>query len=219
MWSVQAVALSYWTKIPLDEEAKDLRIPAPDKRIEAQVRPDGGKDEGMPEVRIYRDGILVGKPITVFAHPELLWAPDSKAFTITSTGGGLVGNWQTTVYQVGSDTITPVNASALVRRDLSRNYPPCFAYRNNPQPCTTSEIKRMRQTLDWINVAAIKWIDESQRLLVVAQVPCSSGYGKNMCEYVGYEIAVPSGRILGRYRATEFQKRFGRFCGSWPHNK
>jgi hypothetical protein len=66
-----------------------------------------------------------------------------------------------------------------------------------------------------VNVAAIRWTERSNRLLMMAWVPDSSSFGANLGRYNGYEVETRTGRILRRYDQREFKQRFGKYCGDW----
>jgi hypothetical protein len=41
--------------------------------------------------------------------------------------------------------------------------------------------------------------------VVLAQVPCTSSFGGIMCQALGYELEVPSGKILKRMEPSAFK--------------
>jgi hypothetical protein len=47
--------------------------------------------------------------------------------------------------------------------------------------------------------------------VVLAQVPCTSNYGGISCQSMGYEVEVPSGKILKRLQPAEFKKTYQKF--------
>ena len=73
----------------------------------------------------------------------------------------------------------------------------------------------MLQDHDWVNVAGMKWMGASNRLLVVGNVPDSSRYGANMIKWLGYEIEIPSGKILRRYSRAEFRSKWNYLKKDW----
>jgi len=211
-WSNQAVALAYWQDAPLAEKAKDLTIPSPDKRRAVVVRPrskEAGTDEVLPALYVVDDGVRIKPDIVPYFHPELLWSPDSKAVAVSSSNGSVLGTWRMLLYFVNRQAFHPLAVGQQVRADFARRYPPCLG------ETATCSARKLARDLSWINVAAIRWLDDSRKLLVVAQVPCSPAYGKNQCAYEGYEVEVPTGKILARYGKEAFAKKWGSYCGKW----
>ena len=47
--------------------------------------------------------------------------------------------------------------------------------------------------------------------MVLAQVPCTSNFGGISCQSMGYEVEVPSGKILKRIPPAEFKKEYQKF--------
>ena len=44
----------------------------------------------------------------------------------------------------------------------------------------------------------IDWIHGSSGVVVMAEVPCSTYMGGVMCQVLGYELSMPSGKIVRR---------------------
>jgi hypothetical protein len=57
----------------------------------------------------------------------------------------------------------------------------------------------------------LDWIGDSSRMVVMTEIPCSSRFGGIMCQVLGYEIEVPSGKILRRMEPKDFARR-------WQHS-
>jgi len=66
-----------------------------------------------------------------------------------------------------------------------------------------------------VNMSAIAWTRGSSSLVVFAEVPCSSSHGGIMYQVMGYELDVPTGRILARMSALEFKRRYQADM-AWP---
>ncbi|MBV9608652.1 MAG: hypothetical protein JO187_03760, partial [Acidobacteria bacterium] len=173
-WSRQAVALAYWQDAPFIEKAKDLTIPSPDKRKAVVVRPrskDAGTDEVLPELYVVDDGTRIKPDIVPYFHPELLWSPDSNAVAVSSSSGSVLGEWRVLLYFVRREGFLPLDLTQQVRADLARRHPPCLG------ETATCNARKLAKDLSWVNVAAIRWLGDSSKILVVAQVPCSPAYG------------------------------------------
>jgi hypothetical protein len=85
------------------------------------------------------------------------------------------------------------------------SFPPCKAYYHDQNLC-----KKIAANPEY-NMTGISWLNGSSAVVVMAEVPCSSNYGGIMCQVLGYEIAVPTGKILRRMSATEFKR-------DWQHS-
>ena len=53
----------------------------------------------------------------------------------------------------------------------------------------------------------IEWVSAST-VLVMANIPCDTLYGGIMCQIMGYEIDVPTGRILQQIDAKQLKLRW-----------
>ena len=64
-------------------------------------------------------------------------------------------------------------------------------------------------------MSAIAWTRGAKAVVVFAEVPCSSSYGGIMCQVMGYELDVATGRILSRMTPRELKRRFQSQM-AWP---
>jgi hypothetical protein len=62
------------------------------------------------------------------------------------------------------------------------------------------------------NVAGLKWVDNRDRLIIVAEVPPIS-LCKDMEYFAGYEILLSSRRIVGRFSPQQLADRWGEVLG------
>jgi hypothetical protein len=62
------------------------------------------------------------------------------------------------------------------------------------------------------NVAGLKWLDDPDRLLVVAEAP-PIGICKDAEYFAGYEISLRSGQIVGRFSPQRLADRWGKALG------
>ena len=90
------------------------------------------------------------KKITFGLNAEVLWSPDSKAFSITGSCCGANGNYETDVFFVRKARLDRVRITPLAIRSFG-----------HPVKCGWPEFP---------NVAAIKWIVASRELLVAAEI-------------------------------------------------
>ena len=204
-----------WSSAAWDINMRPVRIFAPDDHtVFVEVPKYNADGDSTPDIFVEQDGNRLPGQITVDVDPEMAWSPDSKAFFITSSDGGAVGTFGTIVYLVEDGKVRSVDITKQVRDDIAARYPACVAYKGI-QSCTLAEQHRMARNHDWVNVAGMKWLKGSTELLVVGNVPDSSGYGANMTEWMGYRIEIPSGKILERYTANEFRKKWNELKPDW----
>jgi hypothetical protein len=142
---------------------------------------------------LYQDGgaylrvAQTGKPpreihdVFTSPHNDLLWSPDSKAFFVDA-GEGMTSPSFVQVYLLDDEQLRAIDVTPLAEQDMVQTFPP-----------------------------AIIWSDNSSALVVLAQVPCTSNYGGISCQSMGYEVEVPSGKILKRLQPAEFKKTYQKF--------
>ncbi len=175
---------------------RPLRIVAPDKKSLVEViYQDGnaylrvtGADKQAREIR----------DVSNSPQNDLLWAPDSKAFFIDA-GEGMTSPAFVQVYLLDEEQLRALDVTRQVEQDMVKTYPPCKALYLDEASC------RKLERDPGYNLTAIDWVDDSSVLVVLAQVPCTSNYGGIMCQAMGYEVEVPSGKILKRMTPAEFK--------------
>ncbi|MGB9236099.1 MAG: hypothetical protein WCC04_16950 [Terriglobales bacterium] len=141
-----------------------------------------------------------------FQDIDLLWSPDSKAFFVNGgSGGGHWGFW-IYVYLLSDPKLELIDITKEAQIDMVKSFPPCRAAYLDKDTC-----KAMESTLEieadnpeGYNMTGIDWVRGSSAVVVMAEVPCTGGYGGIMCQVMGYELEVPTGRILKRMTAREF---------------
>lgn len=214
-WSRTAHPLPY--SVNPDPALVNTRIPSPDGKYEIacnsvpqerRVSESVSETLSAPSCELVAPGRRV--PIDLQVGPEALWAPDSDAVAITHSRGGALGTYQVLIYR--PENSGPVDIATQVRKDLARHFPACIG----PEAgCTAEQRKHMRRDVFWVNVAAIRWMEKSDRLLMMAWVPDSSAFGANLGRYNGYLVDAHNGRILTHYSEKEFKRRFRKYCGDW----
>lgn len=129
---------------------------------------------------------------------EVAWAPDSKAFFVTYSGGGLIGEYHVLIYYPKDSGLEIREPTAKVRE----------AFLEKPHVCLYPEEP---------NLAAIAWLGSSEKLLVAAQIMLQSNCD-NFGTFDVYEISLPGGRILKEYGQLEaiIQPLFGRRASECP---
>jgi hypothetical protein len=123
---------------------------------------------------------------------ELLWAPNSQAFAVTTNDGGSAGHFRTLVLGRWHGIVVTHDLTALISHAFG-----------HPARCSWPESA---------NVAAVTWLAGSQRLLLVAQiiphVNCD-GYGT----FAAYEVDPWTLRIVHRYDQLQAKQLFAAQLG------
>jgi hypothetical protein len=214
-WSRSAHPLPY--AVNADPALRNARIPSPNGKYEIacnsvaheqQVSASVSEMMEAPLCEIVAPGKRV--PIDLKVGPEALWAPDSDAVAITHSLGGALGTYQVLIYrprQAGAHDV-----STAVRSDLAKKYPACVGAAAG---CSAGQRRRMRWDPSWVNVAAIRWMEKSDQLLMMAWVPDSSDFGANLGRRQGYVVDTHNGKIVRKYSEAEFEKRFRKYFGDW----
>jgi hypothetical protein len=204
IWAKGAVTLSVGC-----EDSKDVEtLRSPDKTTTVDVQCAGShpaRTGVMLRVstrgRLPLDVAIALDSGSVWRPQEVLWAPDSSAFVINGSESAY-GGAQFVVYEIRSAQPTTRRITNAAQKDMAQTFPPCRAANFDVVDC--NEFASDPQ----FNMSAIAWTRGSRALVVFAEVPCSSTFGGIMCQVMGYEIEVASGRILARMTAVEFKRRY-----------
>lgn len=178
---------------------RSLRIVAPDKTSVVEVL----YQDGNAYLRVTGPDKQVREIRDVSSSPsnDLLWARDSKAFFVDGSEG-MTSPGFVQVYLLDDTQLRPLDVTRQAEQDMVKTYPPCKAVYLDPATC-----RKIEQNPNY-NLTAIDWVDDSSALVVMAQVPCTSNYGGIMCQAMGYEVEVPSGKILKRMEPGEFKAQW-----------
>jgi hypothetical protein len=173
----------------LDIDRKEsLTVLSPDKMKSILVYREDNTNDFDFHVRVLAYGKKFWTNIGSHVDPEVMWAPDSKAFAETYSDGGAVGTFHVLVYFVGEGGLRIIEPTKATTR----------AYLSQPRACHYAEDP---------NVGAIAWIGDSDRLLVAAEtLPHSNCDG--MGTFRAYELRLPQGQIVKAYDQLEAKKRF-----------
>lgn len=179
-----------------------VRVAAPDKTTAVEIL----YQEGGAYLRVTQTGQPAREIHDVFSSPhnDLLWAPDSKAFFVDA-GEGMTSPSFVQVYLLDDPQLRPVDVTHLLERDMVKTFPPCQALFLDQSAC-----RKIESRPDY-NMTAITWSNESSAMIVLAQVPCTSNYGGISCQSMGYEVEVPSGKILKQLPPADFRKEYQKF--------
>jgi len=179
-WSREATMLSYETG------ARHIEIFAPDRKKKAVI--DGIK------LNVVTNGkhLLGMEDAGVNTLAELQWSPNSKAFFVTESDGGAVGDWHVTVYLSESRRVRSVDVSKEVVQSFKKYY-----------RCKEPEEP---------NIGAVKWLNGAHRLLLVAEVPPHSSC-LEMGKLRGYIVDIPTGKILQEFSEKKLRADWGVYLG------
>jgi hypothetical protein len=190
------------------EDSKDVReVRAPDDIASVEVRCGGLAQNGRVVLRIRTSGRspvdlpIELEPGSAWRPGEVLWSPDSRAFLVNGSDSAYAGN-DVFVYTLTGNPRAVPNITAGAQRDMVRAFPPCKAAGLDDDDC-----QRMTNNPQF-NMSAVAWTRASSALLVFAEVPCSSMFGGIMCQVMGYELEVPTGRVVARITAPELKRRY-----------
>jgi hypothetical protein len=137
---------------------------------------------------------------------EVLWAPNSKSFLVNG-GTNAYSGFFVSLYEISAvDGVKRRVVTNTAQQEMVRTFPPCKAWNRDDEYC--ARIVRDPH----FNMSGLAWFSNSSALYVFAEVPCGSSYGGIMCQVMGYELEVPSGRILKRLSAKQVKREWARFA-------
>lgn len=123
---------------------------------------------------------------------ELLWAPDGKGFSLTTSNQGANGIYKAYVYRIVGAQVEKINLT-----------PPVEKLFGHPAKCGWPEPP---------NVAVVGWGKSSNRILVVAEIIHHS-----VCDSYGtfklYELELPSLKLVRVYDQLAAKKKFAPLLG------
>jgi hypothetical protein len=169
-------------------ENKEFLSPDGLKKIIVKIKP-----MEQPKVYVAIAGHEYLVEFSPWPCPEFQWSSDSKAFFVTYSAGGSVGNYEVKVYYPSKEGIRIIDPTSAAQKNFLAHYPKCF------DPETP-------------NLAGIAWLKDSKRLLVAAEVLPHSNCDM-MGTFAAYEIEVPTGRIIKKYKQIEAKKTFWNLLG------
>lgn len=177
-----------------DEESRDIRVYSPDRsKLVHVVGDQWWVETGKRRISLDSKARFIGYPA------ELGWAPDNRTFFITQSSGSF-GQFFARIYRIQENEIEVfADIGETVLRHFDRQYA-CVVTDNG------------KRKLYGSNIAAFRWMDRGNQLLLVAEVPPD-----NICEhasyFAGYLVSIPEGRIIERYTPQELAHRWISFFG------
>ena len=176
-WSRLAVAVP---------SQRNFVIPSPDRKKTIRI-------EGF-DLTVVEGGLPVpgGVNISILKPAEIAWAPDSKAFTITSSDGGSDGTWEVVVFLLEYERFTYYDPGKEAVLLFKQQYP-CL---DQLEP----------------NVGAVRWLKESKHLLLALEMPPAAA-----CEdrkaVRGYAVEANTGKVLKEYDRKKLMDEWGEYLG------
>lgn len=178
-WSKQAFAIP---------RHRAFKVPSPDRKKTVMVADlslvvlDGG--EAVPGIEGY----------TLVLPAEISWAPDSKAFVITSNEGGSGEEaWFVTVYTLENDRVNPIEVTA----EAADRFKEQIKCPDAGEP----------------HFGVVKWVRESKNLLVAAEAPDRASCAEAGV-FRGYILEIPSGKVLKELSPKMLSDDWGEYLGS-----
>jgi hypothetical protein len=207
-WAKKGVSFTGRCFDGAEEDCRPLSIPAPDGKTVLELR--------YRKIMIDKDGYVVSAVLRVmkngtssgevnlsgWVEDEVVWSPNSTAFFVTESDGG-EGPRFVEVYRLENLKAKSPSIIASVQRDMIASFPPCRAKGLGPKDCSY-----LKSHSDWINVVAVDWAHGSSSIVVMAEIIPSSRFGGIMGQVKGYEVEVPTGKILSQMNAREFAARW-----------
>lgn len=204
-WSREATFLCpQYKQLPWEDFTRDMRIQSPDGKATARIGYEHwwletvGRKVGLKphELRITEDDSIVTE------NAELAWAPDSKTFYLTqSENRAGVQGFYTLVFRVdGSYVANVLNVNALVQREFDRHHG-CVFWEGQ---------KRYSEEAD---IGAVKWMNGSDELLMVAETPYDSLCTDSRGYFAGYLVSLAHRKVIRSYSAQELMSRRGDVVG------
>ncbi len=177
----------------LDSLSKHPQVISPDGRLRLVL----GLNSDVGSLKVYAGSKLLGDIDleNLSAGIFLKWAPDSRAFYVMWSDGGMIGGYSVRVFRVAGDTVTEVPAIRKAEQDFRSKH-----------ECPRG-----------INVFAVKWENGSNALLIKTQVYPTGDCGKEMGFTAGYLVLTTDGTILGRLSKSQINAEM-KYCPSkfWP---
>jgi hypothetical protein len=185
---------------------KDTTVPSPDAKKAIHVVWNGSRGSSSYTLQVFtpsgrflieRDGLFSDEDD--WTDLEILWSPNSESFSLTGHTNGYLNT--THVFRFTGSGVIMSDIAREPFQDMLRTFPPCKAEHADPTICSAVHSE------DYFNFAVVAWADAHTAVLM-GEVPCDSLWGGIMCQVMGYEVDVPSGKIVRRMTAVEFRKRW-----------
>jgi hypothetical protein len=173
-------------------KARPVSIPSPNGSILLIARFFEEGDGGV-QLTLQRDSKrLWSRRVSPGVGIEADWAPDSRAFFVTTSGGGRNGFYGLTVYFLNEDAVSEVELTPAIETAFG-----------HPVKCQSEEPP---------NVAGVKWTANSKALIAVAEIVHHSNCDSDGT-FRAYRVSLPDGRIDKSYDQIEAKRLFASDLG------
>lgn len=162
-------------------------IPSPDGRYRAVLAGMQDSEVGALDVYDRRTRLKHYRLKDLSGGLFLKWAPDSRAFYLMWSNGGMLGGYELRVFQVSEDEVREMPTSRTAEKRFQQHH-----------PCPRGH-----------NVFPVRWVDGSTHLLLALQVFPTSDCGRDMGRYKGFLVRTGDGSVLRQYGQKELM-------GIWP---
>src|SRR5713101_4075018 len=168
------------------------QIISPDKKIRVHVQSLRAHLSDSPgdfpaRLIVDADGKRLTATFGFSLDAEIVWSPDSKAFSLTGSVRGANGQYQTDVFLIQPSKLVTIHLTDIIEREFG-----------HPVRCGWPEPP---------NVAAVKWLAPSSQLLVVAEIMHHSN-----CDSFGtfkaYAVDLGEPRIIKMYDQLRAKRLF-----------
>lgn len=164
---------------------------SPDGRAKVRIKRDADDVYAAEVVAEGQQGTSIVK-IGFGLDTEVLWSPDSRAFTVTGSEEGANGLYVTSVFYLLHGRLKQVELTPLITQAFG-----------HPVKCGWLEPP---------NVAAVRWIVPSKKLLVAAEIIHHSNCD-SFGTFMAYAIDLSGPRIVKAYGQLEAKRLFGSDLG------
>lgn len=143
-YSAKAITIYHWK-----DKVKAATSPDGKKSVSVELLDDNAEDFPARVTVNTKQGQMYAK-IRFGLGTEVLWSPDSLAFALTGSNGGANGQYETDVFYILKKKLVKVKLTALVEKAFG-----------HPVRCQWPELP---------NVAAVRWLVPSKKLLMAAEI-------------------------------------------------
>jgi hypothetical protein len=162
---------------------------SPDGKITVILRNFNGDADDFPtQIAVHAASSVLTGRINFGLNAEVLWSPDSKAFTITGSSEGATGQYHTDVFIVGNDRLIHIPLTNLIERAFG-----------HPVKCGWPEVP---------NVVAVKWLKGSSTVLLAAEIiphtNCDS-----MGTFKGFVVDIQTKHVLRVLDQLKVKRLYG----------
>lgn len=130
---------------------------------------------------------------------DVMWSPDSKLVALTGEMDSYIETVR--VFAITETGPKLLDADMEPAQDMVRRLRPVCARYVGRLGCDPD------QDEDGLNFAAVAWVD-AHTLALMSEVPCDTIWGGIMCLAMGYDVDLPSGKVVGTMTPKAFMTRW-----------